>query len=142
MPVVIHLEITSSGTEGSTRSLLQFYSKLWVKASPPWLPMLMFTRLQGSLLVVEFPVITSTKPIQCEILTLSALINVHTGCLSIATIYSMEFLTPSARTIPGSIGPWGEGLMLLAGLAYLVRPWRTLIWYSMTPYFLLLLLIP
>lgn len=64
------------------------------------------------------------------------------GCLSIAAIYSMEFLTPRYRPIAGSVGPWGEGVMLLAGLAYFVRPWRTLIWYSMVPYLLLLVLIP
>ncbi|CAG7729670.1 unnamed protein product [Allacma fusca] len=60
------------------------------------------------------------------------------GYILISAIYSMEFHTTEYRQVCGSVGPWGEGVMLLGLLAYLIRPWRHLCWATTVPFLLIL----
>ncbi|CAG7832469.1 unnamed protein product [Allacma fusca] len=63
------------------------------------------------------------------------------GFLSISAIYAMEFLTPQYRVL-ASVGPFGEGIMLLGLVAYLIRPWRSLVWVTILPFFAIAAIFP
>lgn len=58
----------------------------------------------------------------------------HSGYMTINGIYSMEFLTPRWRQLAGCLGPLGEGIILLAILAWAIQPWRLLIWAVASPF--------
>ncbi|CAG7832512.1 unnamed protein product, partial [Allacma fusca] len=60
----------------------------------------------------------------------------------VGAIYPMEFFTPKYRSLSGTIGPWGEGVMLLALLAYLFPDWKTLSWISSLPMILVFISLP
>lgn len=57
-------------------------------------------------------------------------------------IYAMEFLTPSWRQLAGCLGPLGEGIIILAILAYVIQPWRLLTWVTAFPFITILFIIP
>ncbi|CAG7832514.1 unnamed protein product [Allacma fusca] len=59
-----------------------------------------------------------------------------------ATIYPMEFFTPKYRSLSGTLGPWGEGVILLALLAYFFPSWRTLSWVTCLPMTLIFFTFP
>ncbi|CAG7821166.1 unnamed protein product [Allacma fusca] len=63
------------------------------------------------------------------------------GFLTTTAIYSMEFLTPKWRQL-SSVGPFGEGTMLLGVIAYFLRPWRTLVWVTLLPFTLIVVIFP
>ena len=44
----------------------------------------------------------------------------------LSSVYPLELMTPKWRTLSGAAGPWGEGVMTLALLAYLCPSWRML----------------
>jgi hypothetical protein len=62
--------------------------------------------------------------------------------MGMSTIYPLEFMTPSRRLLIGSVGPWGEGIMILALLAYFVQTWRNLLLISAFPFLFVLIVIP
>ncbi|CAG7834817.1 unnamed protein product [Allacma fusca] len=62
--------------------------------------------------------------------------------LILGSFYPMEFLTPRWRSISGAAGPWGEGVMTLALLAYYFRPWRQLCLVTSVPMMLMFLTYP
>ncbi|CAG7727980.1 unnamed protein product [Allacma fusca] len=64
------------------------------------------------------------------------------GFMGMSTIYPMEFLTPKWRQLCGSVGPWGEGVMLLALMAYFWRNWRQFLWISCLPFILVIFICP
>lgn len=64
------------------------------------------------------------------------------GYFTINGIYVMEFLTPSWRQLAGCLGPLGEGVILLAILAYLIQPWRLLVWATGFPLITIFFIIP
>ncbi|OXA44164.1 solute carrier family 22 member 15-like [Folsomia candida] len=64
------------------------------------------------------------------------------GFMGMSTIYPLEFMTPNYRLLIGSVGPWGEGIMLFALLAYYVAPWRSLLFYSALPFIFVIVVVP
>ncbi|ODM92986.1 Solute carrier family 22 member 21 [Orchesella cincta] len=64
------------------------------------------------------------------------------GFMGLSTIYPMEFLTPKYRMLTGGVGPWGEGIMLLALLSYHFTEWRTLVWITALPFVLVFISVP
>jgi len=64
------------------------------------------------------------------------------GYLSLNGIYTMEFLTPAWRQLGGCLGPLGEGVIILAILAYFIQPWRLLMVATTLPMASILIMIP
>jgi len=62
--------------------------------------------------------------------------------MGMSTIYPLEFMTPNRRLLIGSVGPWGEGIMLLALLAYFVPVWRNLLVVSSLPFLVVFIVVP
>ncbi|CAL8092517.1 unnamed protein product [Orchesella dallaii] len=64
------------------------------------------------------------------------------GFMGLSTIYPMEFLTPKYRMLTGGVGPWGEGIILLALLANYFTEWRTLVWITALPFVFVFISVP
>ncbi|CAG7819617.1 unnamed protein product, partial [Allacma fusca] len=64
------------------------------------------------------------------------------GYLGLTSVYTMEFQTPRWRPLCGAVGPWGEGIMILAALAYFIPSWRLLTMATSLPFILIIGIYP
>jgi len=62
--------------------------------------------------------------------------------MNVTLVGVVEVMPPKYRSLSNCIGPTGEGLMILSVMAYFIRPWRNLFWWSILPFSLILIIYP
>jgi hypothetical protein len=65
------------------------------------------------------------------------------GFVMCSGTFAMEFMTPKWRVVCSSVGPLGEGIMLLGVLGYYFQDsWRSLLWASVIPFSVIFVTFP